>query len=155
MSPITPNMLVNGRNGRRAPIYRDINLNELPDDRLSYIEELERSWWYQYKVQYFRSLIPHQKWIGTKRNVCIGDIVLIEYKCKSFPGTYQLGRVNEVEVDSNDGLVRTCTVVYNLSRAPQKICETYLLTLPRSKFGYQYRDSCSYCQLKSNSKHYQ
>ena len=50
----------------------------------------------------------------------IGDIVLIEYKCKSFPGTYRLGRVKEVEVDSNDGLVRTCTVVYKLVKGTSK-----------------------------------
>ena len=104
----------------RAPIDLDINLNELPEERLSYIEELECTWCYQYKVKYFRSLIPHQKWIGTKRNMCIGDIVLIEYKCKSFPGTYRLGRVKEVEVDSNDGLVRTCTVVYKLVKGSSK-----------------------------------
>ena len=112
MSPITPNMLITGRNGRRAPVDLDVNLDELPEERLSYIEELERTWWYQYKVQYFRSLIPRQKWIESKRNVCVGDIVLIEYKSKSYPGTYRLGRVKEVEVDTNDSLIRTCTVVY-------------------------------------------
>jgi hypothetical protein len=113
-------MLITGRNGRRAPVDRDVNFDELPEERLSYIEELERAWWYQYKVQYFRSLIPRQKWIGTKRNMRIGDIVLIEYKCKSFPGTYRLGRVKEVEADSNDGLVRTCTVVYKLVKGSSK-----------------------------------
>jgi len=120
LSPITPNMLITGRNGRRAPVDRDVNFDELPEERLSYIEELERAWWYQYKVQYFRSLIPRQKWIASKRNMCIGDIVLIEYKCKSFPGTYRLGRVKEVETDSNDGLVRTCTVIYKLVRGSSK-----------------------------------
>ena len=49
-----------------------------------------------------------------KRNVTPGDVVLIEYKSKSFPGTYRLGRVKDVEVDSEDGLIRTCTVVYKL-----------------------------------------
>ena len=46
--------------------------------------------------------------------MCPGDIVLIEYKSKSFPGSYRLGRVKDVEVDPNDNLVRTCTVVYKL-----------------------------------------
>ena len=120
LSPITPNMLLTGRNGRRAPVDRDINLDELPEERLSYVEELERSWWYQYKVQYFSSLIPRQKWLDTKRNMCVGDIVLVEYKCKSFPGTYRLGRVKDVEIDSNDGLVRTCTVIYKLVKSSSK-----------------------------------
>ena len=49
--------------------------------------------------------------------MCVGDIVLIEYKNKSFPGTYRLGRVKEVEHDTTDGLVRTCTVTYKLIKA--------------------------------------
>lgn len=113
-------MLITGRNGRRAPLDCDINLDELPEERLSYIEELERTWWYQYKVQYFGSLIPRQKWVGSKRNMCVGDIVLIEYKSKSYPGTYRLGRVKEVEIDINDSLVRTCTVVYKLVKCSSK-----------------------------------
>ena len=43
----------------------------------------------------------------------IGDVVLIQYASKSAPGTYRLGRVNDVEID-HDGLVRTCTVMYKL-----------------------------------------
>ena len=46
--------------------------------------------------------------------MCPGDVVLIEYKSKSLPGTYRLGRVRDVEVDQHDKLVRTCTVVYKL-----------------------------------------
>ena len=70
----------------------------------------------RYKVQYSSSLIPTQKWIQVKRNVCPGDVVLIEYKAKSFPGTYRLGRIKDVEVDS-DGLVRTCNVLYKLIKS--------------------------------------
>ena len=119
LSPITPNMLLTGRNGNRPPVDVDYDDSCFPEERLSFVEELERSWWYQYKVQYFSSLIPRQKWLHAKRNMRIGDIVLIEYKQKSFPGTYRLGRVKEVEVDPEDGLVRTCSVVYKLIK-PQK-----------------------------------
>ena len=69
--------------------------------------------WYQYKVQYFQSLIPTRKWIDEKRNISSGDVVLIEYKSKSAPGTYRLGKVINVEVDK-DNLGRTCTVLYKL-----------------------------------------
>ena len=114
LCPITPNMLLTGRSGGRAPLQRDVvNFEEIPQDRLSFVEELELAWWCQYKVQYFTSLIPTQKWINAKRNMRVDDVVLIEYKSKSFPGTYRLGRVKDVEVD-NDNLVRTCTVVYKL-----------------------------------------
>ena len=71
-------------------------------------------------MQYFTSLIPTQRWLNAKRNMCPGDVVLVEYKNKSFPGTYRLGRVKDVEVDSNDGLVRTCTVIYKLVKPSSK-----------------------------------
>ena len=114
LTPLTPNMLVTGRAGGRAPVLQDTGDVDLPEERLSYIEELERAWWYQYKVQYFTSLVPRQKWLESHRDMQPGDVVLIEYKHKSFPGTYRLGRVKEVETDSSDGLVRTCTVSYKL-----------------------------------------
>ena len=108
-------MLLTGRSGNRAPMQElDINYDDIPQDRLSFVEELELAWWCQYKVQYFASLVPTQKWLHAKRNITIGDIVLIEYKAKSFPGTYRLGRVKDVEVDPKDTLVRTCTVIYKL-----------------------------------------
>ena len=117
LSPITPNMLTTGRSGSRAPVERDYAGDELPEERLSYIQELERAWWYQYKVQYFTSLIPCQKWLNAKRNMCVGDVVLIEYKNKSFPGTYRLGRIRDVEINPTDNLVRTCTVIYKLVKS--------------------------------------
>ena len=84
------------------------------------MEELERAWWYQYKVQYFTSLVPTQKWLKAGRSMCVGDIVLIEYKNKSFPGSYRLGRVKDVEIDPTDDLVRTCTVLYKLIKPASK-----------------------------------
>ena len=114
LSPLTPNMLITGRSRNRAPLEQDINYDEVPQDRLSFVEELELAWWCQYKVQYFSSLVPTQKWINAKRNICVDDVVLIEYKGKSAPGTYRLGRVKEVEIDPRDNLVRTCTVIYKL-----------------------------------------
>ena len=44
---------------------------------------------------------------------------MIEYKSKSAPGTYRLGKVIKTETD-NDGLVRTCTVLYKLVKAVTK-----------------------------------
>ena len=120
LTPLTPNMLVTGRSCGRAPVTKDYAPDDLPEERLSYIEELERAWWYQYKVQYFASLVPTQKWLEAQRNMQPGDVVLIEYKHKSFPGTYRLGRVKEVEIDSSDGLVRTCTVCYRLVKPSKR-----------------------------------
>ena len=60
---------------------------------------------------------------NTKCNILIawyhpknGDIVLIEYKSKSFPGTYRTGRVKHVTLDL-ENLVRTCSVTYKLMKS--------------------------------------
>ena len=85
-------MLITGRSGDAAPCdYQD---TVEPDVRSSFIAELEEAWWYQYKVQYFDSLIPTRKWIDTHRNMAVGDVVLIMYTSKSMPGTYRMGRVS-------------------------------------------------------------
>ena len=106
-------MLITGRSASGPP--KDFVDEEDPKIRLSFLDELERSWWYQYKVQYFHSLVPTRKWMEAKRNVAVDDVVLIEYASKSAPGTYRLGKVLSVETD-NDELVRTCTVLYKLVR---------------------------------------
>ena len=64
-------------------------------------------------AQNFSSLVPRQKWMFERRNLCVGDVVLIKYEGKLTPGTYRLGVVCEVEI-SPDGLVRTATVEYSL-----------------------------------------
>ena len=53
------------------------------------------------------------------RNMSVDDVVLIEYKSKSAPGTYRLGRVKEVEID-DDSLVRTCIVTYKLVKPSKR-----------------------------------
>ena len=63
--------------------------------------------------QNFTSLVPRQKWFYERRNMKIGDVVLIQYVGKCRPATYRLGVVIEVEVEA-DGLVRTVTVEYSL-----------------------------------------
>jgi hypothetical protein len=113
LHPLTPNsLLMMGNSGANLPTT--VDEDEDPRIRLPFIDEIERAWWYQYKVQYFQSLIPTRKWVDEQRNMRPGDIVLIEYKSKSLPGTYRLGRVRTVEIDSKDSLVRTCTVIYKL-----------------------------------------
>ena len=117
LTPIKPNMLLTGRSGNLAPVQKAYVADEA---RLSFVEELERAWWYQYKVQYITSLVPTQKWLKAERNMSIEDAVLLEYKNKSFPGSYLLGSVKHIETDPTNGLVRTCTVLYKLIKAASK-----------------------------------
>ena len=112
---ITPNMMLTARSGIDLPL-REYSDEYNPGRRLAYKEELERTWWEQRKVQCFDSLLPTKAWHTARRGVKVGDVVLISYTDKSKTGTYRLGLVDKVELDS-DGLVRTCEVAYRLVRS--------------------------------------
>lgn len=119
LSPLTPNMLLTGRSQNGPPAKSD-SYEETFHERLSFIKELEDVWWNQFKVQHFSSLVPTRKWLMQKRNMKVGDVVLIQYKTKSFPGTYRLGIINQT-IEDSDGLVRTCVVNYKLFRSGTEI----------------------------------
>ena len=119
LSPLTPNMLITGRNYCSPTTNNHSEFDEDVRVRSNFIQDLEASWWYQYKSQCFASLVPTRKWLEAKRNLCPGDVVLIQYASKTVPGTYRLGRIKSVQEDS-DGLVRTCTVVYVLCKGDIK-----------------------------------
>ena len=121
---ITPNMMLTARSGVDLPM-REYSDEYKPSKRLAYKEELERTWWEQWKVQCFDSLLPTKTWHTGKRGVRVGDIVLISYSDKSKTGTYRLGMVDKVELDS-DGLVRTCEVAYRLVRCDLPVEELRL-----------------------------
>ena len=105
-------MLLTGRSNTEVPV-RDYERIDKPLYRLQYVEECLAQCWDQYMSQNFTSLVPRQKWFYEKRNMKVGDVVLIQYVGKCRPATYRLGVVIEVEVDA-DGLVRTVTVEYSL-----------------------------------------
>ena len=113
LTPLTPNMMLTGRANTEIPV-RNYDTSSSPLVRLEYMQRVVAEWWEQFKVQNFSSLVPTQKWQLERRNIRVGDIVLVQYSAKSSPGTYRLARVKEVEVDNVDGLVHTCTVVYSL-----------------------------------------
>ena len=112
LTPLTPNMLITGRSRTGPPLHHEDTVTEA-HIRRGFIDDLEASWWYQFKNQCFSSLVPTRKWIDEKRNLLPGDVVLIQYASKTTPGTYRLGRVVSVEEDK-DKLVRTCVVRYHL-----------------------------------------
>ena len=111
---ITPNMLLTGRSGIDLPVREFMN-EDCPSKRLAYRLELEHHWWERWKVLCFDSVLPTKSWYKEERGAKVGDIVLISYVDKSKLGTWKLGMVSSVEMDT-DGLIRTCTVDYRLLR---------------------------------------
>ena len=59
---------------------------------------------------YFPSLIIRQKWHVDRRNLCIGDIVLIQ-DSNAVRGRWKMGRISNVYPGS-DGKVRNVEVEY-------------------------------------------
>ena len=112
LSALTPNMLLTGRVNSEVPI-REYVTSDKPLCRMKYVEECVAQWWNQFMAQNFSSLVPRQKWQFEKRNMCVGDVVLLSYVGKCRPATYRLGVVVSVVVD-DDQLVRTVTVEYSL-----------------------------------------
>ena len=90
LGPLTPNMLLTGRANSEVPV-RDYGKSDKPLYRLKYVEECVSQWWAQFMSQNFSSLVPRQKWFFSKRNMQVGDVVLIHYEGKTRPGTYRLG----------------------------------------------------------------
>ena len=90
LSPLTPNMLLTGRANTSLPL-RNFGFSDKPLIRLSYVEECISQWWGQFMSPNFSSLVPRQKWFFTRRNMQVGDVVLIQYEHKSKPGTFRLG----------------------------------------------------------------
>ena len=113
LTPLTPNMLLTGRANTEIPV-RDYDNTSNPLVRLEYVQRVVSEWWEQFKIQNFTSLVPTQRWQHERRSLRVGDVVLVQYSGKSSPGTYRLARVIRVEVDSVDGLVHTCVVMYSL-----------------------------------------
>ena len=109
LTPLTPNMLLTGRANIEIPV-RDYDNTSNPLVRLEYVQRVVSEWWEQFKIQNFTSLVPTQRWQHERRNLRVGDVVLVQYSGKSSPGTYRLARVIRVEVDKVDGLVHTCDV---------------------------------------------
>ena len=111
---MTPSMLLTGRPSDTVPM-KNYDQTDNPVVRMRYIEEAVAAWWRQWYQQHFQSLVPRQKWHQERRNVQVGDVVLIYYAKKTSPGSYRLGIVRKI-FTSKDDLVRTAVCEYSLIR---------------------------------------
>ena len=75
-----------------------------------FIESLVNSFWKKWTHCYFPSLLVEQKWHHARRNVAIGDVVIIHDKDLS-RGEWKLAKVADV-VPGNDGIVRRLKIHY-------------------------------------------
>ena len=119
--PLTPNMILLGRNSNESPPL-EYSSDERLCTRLAYVAEVESQWWAKWVKEVMPTLLPYTKWKKEQTNLRVGDVVLMEYK-GNVKDDYRRAVVTEVFPDPK-GLVRTVTVRYRQkvkSEPPDKI----------------------------------
>ena len=110
---LCPNDLLLGRASSRVP-QGPFKENTNNKQRFHLIQSIATGFWKKMTRDYFPNLIIRQKWHTNRRNVKIGDIVLIK-DINAIRGNWTLGKVCKIEGD--DGHVRNCHVKYKLTNA--------------------------------------
>ncbi|XP_043192676.1 uncharacterized protein LOC122366428 [Amphibalanus amphitrite] len=85
--------------------------------RIRTIQQIVTVFWKKWQRDYFSTLLVRQRWHVARRNLKIGDIVLIQ-DTNALKGNWKFAEVLEVHVDQ-DGKVRNVTLRYK-SQAPPR-----------------------------------
>ena len=78
--------------------------------RLAYVTSVYESWWSRWIKQVLPTLVPIRRWRHKKKNLNVGDVVMIMYP-NQMKDDYRVGKIVAVHPDSSK-LVRTVTVAY-------------------------------------------
>ena len=110
LSVVTPNQLLLGRTEDTCS-----PLNYREEDgkftrRLAYVTSVYESWWSRWIKQVLPTLVPIRRWRQKKKNLSVGDVVMVEYP-NPMKDDYRVGKIVAVHPDSSK-LVRTVTVAY-------------------------------------------
>ena len=119
---LSPNDLLLGHSGIQAPVgpFNDSTSRYM---RHRFVSKIIESFWRKWQVMYFPTLVTQQKWHDKKRNVQVGDIVLIQ-DSGMIKGRWKLGRVTAAVPSTRDGCVRTVEIQYKAPDAPNLVTIT-------------------------------
>ena len=109
LMPLTPNMMMLGRNSNESPPM-EYSEDERFCSRLAYVSTVEHEWWRKWVKEVMPSLLPMPKWKKEQANLKVGDVVHMWYE-GNMKDEYRLAMVVEVFPDAK-GLVRTVRVRY-------------------------------------------
>ena len=115
-SYLCPNDLLLGRTTLVAPVGQWINV-ENHRLRLEFLAAVTNAFWKKWIRDYFPTLIVRRKWHTATRNLCEGDVVLVQ-DSNAIRGTWRLAQVSEAH-KGRDGKVRTVTLCYK-HQSPNK-----------------------------------
>ena len=121
--PLTPNHFLHGQiGGQFAPTTVD-DTQYHPRKRWRRVQELVRHFWHRWLQEWLPSLGARKKWHQERRDVRVGEVVLVISPDTS-RGNWPLGRVVEV-YPGNDGRVRVAKLQVGqgtLVRSVTKLC---------------------------------
>ena len=108
-SYLSPNHLLLGRATARVPSgpFKEATMNR---HRFELVQQIIDSFWKRWIRDYFPTLMVRSKWHTEKRNVRVGDIVIVQ-ESNMIRGKWRLAKVSKV-FPGEDGLVRNVVVHY-------------------------------------------
>ena len=124
MAPLTPNHLLLMKEGPKAPAG-NYSKAEMYRRRWKFVQHLAHQFWIRWLREYLPELQRRNKWYKKRRNVEIGDLVLIADE-NTPRGLWPLGRVVSVN-EGRDGLVRSARVKTKASELVRPVTKLVML----------------------------
>ena len=121
--PLTPNHLLLLRSESPMPPGLFRREDQLSRRRWRQVQYLADIFWKRWSKEYLPLLQGRQKWLRPRRNLAVGDVVLVSVE-NSHRNSWPLGRIVEVLTDKK-GFVRRAKVVVKstvLARPIDKLC---------------------------------
>lgn len=112
MEALTPNHFIMGRSSTALPACITYNDNVPPRKRWKQVQSVAQQFWDRWRKEYLPTLTSRHKWINSKKNVQVGDLVMVEDSSSLVRGNWSLGRIIHV-FPGRDGYVRKVEVLTN------------------------------------------
>ena len=119
---IAPNDVLLGRSTKEIPNTNFETSSNLCV-RQRFCQKIVNAFWKKWTRDFFPSLIVRQKWHTSRRNVKVGDIVIVQ-DANQMRGKWKLGKVSRADPSLRDGFVRNIEVQYRnntIQRPVQKV----------------------------------
>ena len=108
-SYLCPNDLLLGRNASHIPQGPFMERCD-HRQRLKFMQEIVNNFWKRWYREVFPGLVVEPKWHTEKRNLVVGDVVLVQ-DSNELRGEWKMGLVSKIK-ESRDGRVRNVEVMY-------------------------------------------
>ena len=131
--PLSPSMLLTLREVPPGPPPEDFEEEDLiayGKKRWRRVQYLSDSFWKRWYDEYLHALTTRSKWNKIKRNLSVGDLVMLRDKAGP-RNQWPIGRVTSVKM-SKDNLVRSLEVAVK-KQSPNGVSKTYLYQRPISE----------------------